>query len=113
MGVELHSCTKDGMILFAKSDTNLLMHARKKTTILDIASACSNKSKSTHKIHPILINMTIALNGISIELQPRHALGNEGTVLAFAGSGSAGSVSRTMGKRFGAAGMSDNGVDGC
>jgi hypothetical protein len=42
-------------------------------------------------------------------------VGSEGTVLALtrSGSGSAGSVSRTMGTRCGAAGVSDNGVDGC
>jgi hypothetical protein len=54
-------------------NTNLPMHTRKKATIPDFASARSSKSKGTHKIHPILVNITVALNGISIELQPRHA----------------------------------------
>jgi hypothetical protein len=47
-GVELHPCTKDGMIPFAKSNTNLPMHARKETTMLHFSSARSSESKSTH-----------------------------------------------------------------
>jgi hypothetical protein len=114
-GVELHPCTKDGMIPFAKSNTNLSMHARKKTTIFHFSSARSSESKSTHKIHPILFNISVTLNGKGIKRQPRHAAGSEGTMLALthSGTGSAGIVSRTMGNRCGAAGVSENGVDGC
>jgi hypothetical protein len=112
--VELHPRMKDGMIPFAKSNTNLPMHIRKETTILHFASA-SSTSKITHTIQPILVQIPVALNGIGIKLQPRHPVGSEGTVLVLASSGRGSSrrVSRTSGNRCGAAGVSDNGVDGC
>jgi hypothetical protein len=90
------------------------MHSRKKATIFPFPSAPSSESKSAHRIHPILVNISVALNGISIKLQPRHAVGSEGTfACGCSRSGSAGIVSRTMGNRCGAAGVNDNGVDGC
>jgi hypothetical protein len=93
-GVELHPSTKDGMIPFAKSNTNLPMYARKKTTIFHFASARSSVSKGTHEIHPILVHISVALNGNCIKLQPRYAVGSKGTGLTLTRSGSAGSVSR-------------------
>jgi hypothetical protein len=100
---------KHGMISSAKSNINLPMQARKKTTILHLCSA--RGSASTHEIHPILLHIPVALNGIRIQPQPRHVVGGEGTVLGLVRSDSAGCFSRTVGDRCGA-GVSDNRVNG-
>jgi hypothetical protein len=73
-GAELQPRTKDGMDSLYKSDTNLPVHTCKKTTIRHSASARSSARKSAHEIHPILILTSVALDSISIKLQPWYRL---------------------------------------
>jgi hypothetical protein len=81
------------------------------TSILHFANTRSNVCESTQKIHPALIHILIALNGISIKLQPRYTVASAGMVFALACSCSAWSVSRAGGDGCGAAG--GNGVIRC
>jgi hypothetical protein len=60
------------------------MHTRNKNTILNFASAKRNSGTATYEIQDILVDVTVALNGKSIELQPMYAVGSEGTILALA-----------------------------
>jgi hypothetical protein len=50
-GVELHPRTKDGMMPFAKSNTNLPMHVRKKTTILRAANLTFKVFKTQYSLN--------------------------------------------------------------
>jgi hypothetical protein len=112
----LHPRIEDGMFPSAEPHTNLPIHAGQKGTIHHFDSARSGSRESSHKCPLVLVDVPVALNIISAQLQPRDATGSEGTVFALAGSYNGGvrRVSRAVGdgSGCGAAGISDTGFHG-
>jgi hypothetical protein len=102
---------EDGMFLSAEPNTNLPIHTGQKGTIHHFDSARSGSIESSHKCPLVLVDVPVALNGISTQPQPRYATRSEGTVFALAGSCNGGvrRVSRAVGDGSGSrdAGISD------